>query len=244
MYILLRIGEGYSFLVKALLDGFGHFKLDAPIVAAFYPRPDDEINAAVCEGPTEPVARAMRDAGWEFMGHGLTQATLHSATDQREVIQRCFDALTKYTGVAPKGWLGPGLHETFGSLDHLAKVGFRYVCDWPMDDQPVSMKTKHGPMLAMPYNLELSDLPMMVVHQHESKAWLERAIDQFDRLYQESADQPRVLSMSVHPYIMGAAHRIKYFEAVYDYMRQHDDVLFLTAGEIHDWVAQQQAQGD
>lgn len=193
------------------------------------------INARVCLGPGEPVARAMHEAGWPFIGHGFEQAALHTADDQQEVIRKSFDVLREYTGTSPLGWLGPGLHETLDTLDYLAEAGFRFACDWPMDEQPVTMKTKSHPVVAMPYNMELSDLPMMVVHQHESQAWLQRAIDQFDRLYQDGAKQPRVFSMSVHPYIMGAPHRIRYFEAVYDHLLKHDQVWFTTAEEIYHW---------
>jgi peptidoglycan/xylan/chitin deacetylase (PgdA/CDA1 family) len=193
------------------------------------------VNARVCEGAGEPVAAAMRDAGWGFMGHGYQQQAMHMVEDQRGNIQKSFDTLLSYTGTAPKGWLGPGLHQTLDTLDHLADVGFKFVTDFPMDEQPVSMKTSSEPIVALPYTLELSDLPMMVVHQHQSRVWQERAIDQFDRLYLESAAQPRVMSMSIHPYIMGVPHRIKYFEAAYDHMLKHDDVWFTTAEEIYDW---------
>ena len=193
------------------------------------------INACVCEGPGEPVARAMRDAGWPFMGHGHVQAALHTVEDQRENIGKSFQILGDYTGKAPQGWLGPGLHETLDTLDYLAEAGFQFVCDWPMDEQPVDMRTSNGAITAMPYNFELSDLPMMVVHQHESRVWLERAVDQFDRLYAESAEHPRIMSMSVHPYIMGVPHRIGYFEAVYDHILQKDDVWVTTPEEIYAW---------
>jgi allantoinase len=193
------------------------------------------VNARVCLGAGEPVANAMREAGWEFMGHGYHQAALHTVEDQLKNISESFKVLSEYTGKAPRGWLGPGLQETLDTLDYLAQVGFRYVMDLPMDEQPVTMKTTSEPIVAMPYTLELSDLPMMVVHQHESRVWQERVVDQFDRLYQESVAQPRIMSMSVHPYIIGVPHRIGYFEAAYDYMLQHDDVWFATAEEIYDW---------
>jgi hypothetical protein len=106
-----------------------------------------------------------------------------------------------------------------------------------MDEHPVTLRTSSQPIVAMPYTMELSDLPMMVVHQHESRVWLERVIDQFDRLYQEGLEQPRVMSMSVHPYIMGVPHRIRYFEAAYDYMLKHEGVWFATAEEIYDWYS-------
>ncbi len=193
------------------------------------------INARVCEGAGEPVAAAMRDAGWGFMGHGYHQQAMHMVGDQIDNIQKSFDTLLAYTGTAPKGWLGPGLHQTLDTLDYLAEVGFKFVTDFPMDEQPVTMKTSSEPVVALPYTLELSDLPMMVVHQHESRVWRERAIDQFDRLYLESATQPRVMSMSIHPYIMGVPHRIGHFESALDHMLTHDDVWFTTAEEIYDW---------
>ncbi len=198
-------------------------------------RANATINARVCEGADEPVARAMLDAGWDFMGHGYAQAALHTVEDQREIIQKSFDILKNYTGKAPKGWLGPGLHETLDTLDYLAEVGFKYVCDWPMDEHPFDMQTSAGPITAMPYSFELSDLPMMVVHAYESEEWLRRTKDQFDRLYEEGAVQPRVLSMGVHPYIMGVPHRIKYFEAAIDYILKKKDVWFTTADGIYDW---------
>ncbi|MBL1141114.1 MAG: polysaccharide deacetylase family protein [Proteobacteria bacterium] len=193
------------------------------------------MNAQVCEGMWEPVARGILDAGWDFMGHGYTQTAMHVVEDQQASITKSFEVLKAYSGKAPKGWLGPGLHETLDTLDYLANTGFKYVCDWPMDEHPVVMKTHSDNIMAMPYSFELSDLPMMVVHQHQSQVWLQRAIDQFDYLYQEGAKQPRIMCMSVHPYIMGTPHRIKYFEAVYDYMLKKKEVWFATPDEIYDW---------
>jgi peptidoglycan/xylan/chitin deacetylase (PgdA/CDA1 family) len=212
-----------------LIDAFSQRKLKASAA----------INGAVCSGPDEAVAAGMRDAGWPFMGHGFAQAPMHTVDDQRAVIQDTFDALQAYTGKRPLGWLGPGLHETLDTLDYLAETGFRFVCDWPMDEHPVAMRTSGSDVYALPYTMELSDLPMMVVHQHTSDVWLRRVIDQFDRLYDEGATQPRVMSMSVHPYIMGTPHRIKYFEIALDYILGKQDVWFTTAEEIYDWTVSQ-----
>jgi len=202
-------------------------------------RANATLNARVCEGPGEPVARAMLKAGWGFLGHGYAQAALHTVEDQRAVIQKSFTLLKEYAGKAPKGWLGPGLHETLDTLDYLVEAGFKYVCDWPMDEHPVFMKTAAGEIMAMPYSMEISDLPMMVVHHHESEVWLKRLKDQFDRLYEEGAKQPRIMSLGVHPYIMGVPHRIKYLEAAFDYMLKRENVWFATADEIYEWFSSQ-----
>ena len=89
--------------------------------------------------------------------------------------------------------------------------------------------------MSVPYTLELNDIPMMLIQHHESGAWLERVRDQFDRLYLEGAKQPRVMAIAVHPYIHGVPHRIKYFEAIYAYMKEKPGVLFWKGEEILDW---------
>jgi allantoinase len=39
----------------------------------------------------------------------------------------------------------------------------------------------------------------------------------------------------VHPYVSGAAHRIKYIEMLLEYMKRHEGVAFMTGEEILDW---------
>jgi allantoinase len=192
------------------------------------------INAHVVEA-YEPVARAMLDAGWEFMAHGVVQGAMHLLADQPAAIRQSIELLQKFTGRKPKGWLGPGLTETWDTLDYLAAEGIEYVSDWVNDDQPYEIWTKSGPLVSVPYTLELNDIPMMVIQHHTSGEWLQRAKDQFDRLYAEGVKNPRVMALAVHPYISGVPHRIKYFEAVYDYMREKSDVWFTTGEEIYEW---------
>ena len=45
----------------------------------------------------------------------------------------------------------------------------------------------------------------------------------------------RVMAISVHPYIMGAPHRAKYFRKIFEKIRRKRDVLFWTGSQIADW---------
>jgi peptidoglycan/xylan/chitin deacetylase (PgdA/CDA1 family) len=177
----------------------------------------------------------MLEAGWEFMGHGVVQGAMHLVPDERAVVRQSVEILEKFTGKKPKGWLGPGLTETWETLDHLAAEGLEYVSDWVNDDQPYELRTTSGTLVSVPYTLELNDIPMMVVQHHESASWLQRGKDQFDRLYAEGAKNPRVMAIAVHPYISGVPHRIKYVEALYDYLKTHKGVWLTTGEEICDW---------
>jgi hypothetical protein len=111
----------------------------------------------------------------------------------------------------------------------------QYIGDWVYDDEPTVIKTTEGPLVTLPYTVELNDIPMMIVQHHESDYLLKRAIDQFDRLYAEGKDRCKIMSLAIHPYISGQPHRIKYLEAIYDHVRRFDNVLHWNGAQILDW---------
>jgi allantoinase len=192
------------------------------------------INGSVCESYPR-IATAMKDSGWEFMGHGFKQQAMHLAADQAAVIRQTIDAIRDFTDAPPRGWLGPGLTETEDTPEILANAGIEYICDWVMDDQPCVIKTRSKPLVMIPYSLEINDIPMMVIQHHESRVLYERTIDQFERLYEEGKDSARVMAICVHPYISGVPHRIKYFEKIYEDLATRPGVFFWTGEQILDW---------
>ena len=201
-------------------------------------KPTVSINAKVCE--TRPrIAEAMRDDGWEFLAHTYEQIPIHKIEDQRAMIHHTKEVLTKFLGKAPSGWLGPGRGQTWATLDYVAEAGFTWFGDWVMDDQPFWARTAYGPMLSVPYSADLNDITIMITGLHESDAMLKRVKDAFDTMYKESAKSTRILAFGVHPYVSGAAHRIKYFDAMLAYLRKHKDVLFWNGQQIYEWFSAQ-----
>jgi allantoinase len=192
------------------------------------------INASVCK--TYPrVAQAALEAGWEFMGHGYIQRPMHHVEDQKKAIADTIDVIKRFTGKAPRGWESPGLTETYDTIDWLAEAGIEYVADWVLDDQPVRIQTASGPVVSVPYTVEMNDIAMMALQNHPSEEWLRRGIDQFDRLYLDGERTARVMAISVHPYISGAPHRIAYLEKLYEYIVQRPGVKLWTGEQILDW---------
>ncbi len=202
--------------------------------------PTLSINARVCEDYTR-VAAAARDAGWEFMAHAYDQMPIHKYEDQRGMINKSMDVIEKFTGKRSIGWLGPGLTQTFETPEYLAEAGVKYIADYVCDDEPVRVSTAKGPLVALPYTVELNDIPTMIVQHHESPYWATRCIDMFDRLYQESAERPKIMAIAIHPYISGQPHRIKYLEQIYEHIGRHKDVVHWTGEQIFDWYNSQTA---
>ena len=197
-------------------------------------RPTLAINARVCEDYVR-VAEEARREGWEFMGHGYDQVPIHKHENQKEMINRSMDILERFTGERPVGWLGPGLTQTYETPELLAEAGVKYIGDWVYDDEPDIIRTAKGPLVTLPYTVELNDIAMMIVQHHESDYLLRRSIDAFDRLYAEGEHRAKIMAVAIHPYISGQPHRIKYLEAIYDYAAKFDGVLHWNGEQILDW---------
>jgi peptidoglycan/xylan/chitin deacetylase (PgdA/CDA1 family) len=187
----------------------------------------------------EPISRAALERGWEFMGHGYTQRNMQKVENERADIAKTSEAIRAFTGKRPRGWLGPGLTETWETPDLLVEAGYDYVADWVLDDQPVVLKTRTRPIVNIPYTQECNDVAMMLIQHHEAGQYYRRAMDQFEQLYADSRDSARVMALVVHPYIMGAPHRARYYRRALEEIRAHRDVLFWTGEQICDWYLEQ-----
>lgn len=202
-------------------------------------KPTISINAKVVD-TCPAVAIAARDAGWEFMAHCYVQMPIHKIEDQPAMIKQSLDTLETFLGHRPRGWLGPGRTQTLETLDHVAAAGMDWFGDWILDDQPFWVRTESKPLVSIPYTVEINDITVMVSGQHESDAMFRRARDAFDRLYAESEESVRVMAFGVHPYVSGAAHRIRYFEEMLDLFASRPGVAFWNGDSIHDWFKRQQ----
>lgn len=198
------------------------------------------INAQVVEVYPR-VAETALDAGWEFMGHGVTQRALQDSPDEEGVIRETLDILRRFTGVETKGWLGPGLSESFHTPDHLKAAGIDYVCDWVIDDLPTWMRTEHGPMIAAPYSLDLNDGPLWAGWSHASDAQYLRVVETLQTFDTELEGNCRVMVLPLHPHLVGVPHRITWFNRILDMLAARPDVIFMTGNEIARWYASVEA---
>ena len=196
--------------------------------------PTMSINAKVCETYLE-VAGAARDAGWEFMAHSYVQMPIQQIEDQRAVIRQSIEIIERFTGKRPTGWLGPGRMQTFHTLDYVTEHGLSWFGDWVLDDQPLWVKTAHGPILSVPYSAEINDITMMVSHHHESDVLMKRTADAFDRLYEESAESARILGDRGAPLRDRRRPPHQIFRGALRLHQQARGSRALDGQEIHDW---------
>lgn len=198
------------------------------------------LNARCCE--TYPGAiQACVDSGWELNAHSYDQQPMHKLTDQPEVIARALELIEGFSGTRPRGWFGPGLTQTYDTVDYLSEAGIEYIGDWACDDEPVTLRTTHKPIVALPYNFELHDIVAMALQHHRSEEMQLRAMDFFECLYEEAAERAKIMSIAHHPYLSGSPHRIRYIERLWAELLARPGVVCWDGAEILDWYLSQSA---
>jgi allantoinase len=201
--------------------------------------PTVTLNARVCERYPQVVEACVAN-GWELNAHGYEQLPMHKVDDQRAVIAKSMDVIETFCGRRPRGWFGPGLTQTYDTLDHLAEAGVEYIGDWTLDDDPVTLTTKHGPVVALPYNFEIHDIVLMALQHHPSQRLFERALDQFNWLYEEAAERAKIMAIAMHPYLSGVPHRIGHVQRTLEDILSRDGVVAWDGAKILDWYRTQQ----
>lgn len=200
--------------------------------------PTVTLNARVCE--TYPkVVGACIEAGWELNAHSYDQVPMHRLDDQQGVIESSVRIIESFWGRKPRGWFGPGLTQTFETLDHLAAAGIEYIGDWVLDDEPVRLRTANGPVVALPYNFEVHDIVLMALQHHPSDMVYRRGLDQFDWLYAESAERAKIMAIAMHPYLSGVPHRIGHVQRAFEDMLDRPGVAAWDGETILDWYLKQ-----
>ncbi|MFK7745896.1 MAG: polysaccharide deacetylase family protein [Roseobacter sp.] len=182
---------------------------------------------------------AFSDRGDEVVGHGRTNAerqSVLSQADEATLIAEATDVLTRSEGIHPKGWLSPWIAESHATPDLLKAAGYGYTLNWAMDDQPVWMRTKHGPLLSIPYPQEANDIPSIVARKDGGQAFADIVRDNFDEMLDQSEHQPLVMGIALHPYLVGQPYRLRALRRVLQHICAHRDDIWLTrAGDIYDY---------
>ena len=134
------------------------------------------------------IIDAGRDRNWAWLAHGKTNSMLQTgmaANEERAFLTDVVETIENATGRRPRGWLGPGLTETFQTPSLLADLGLGYVLDWTNDDQPYPLNVPG--MLSVPYSVELNDLNLFISRGLTGPAFVQVVKDQLEQLYVDSA---------------------------------------------------------
>lgn len=195
------------------------------------------VNSQVAERYPQLVQDILHD-GHEIIAHGINMDTLHyggmhSETEQLQIAQ-CLNSLETICKQKITGWISPAFSQSFETLDLLVKNGIQYCGDWSNDDMPYWMQTKKGDILNLSVSQELSDRQIITNYHHTEESFVQQVKDQFEILQSETHQYGgRILSLILHPYIMGLPYRVSYLKQILGWLIQQQAVKSFRAKEIY-----------
>jgi peptidoglycan/xylan/chitin deacetylase (PgdA/CDA1 family) len=181
------------------------------------------VNSKIYEVCPELIA-AFRRAGSEIAAHGRTNAERQGQLPEAEERKLIADAtleIAHHEGKPPRGWLGPWISESDVTPDLLKEAGYAYVLDWCHDDRPVVLKTRSGPLLAVPYPQEANDANAIVVRRMTAEDFADLIVDQFDEMLEQAQDTALVCPVSLHPHVSGQPHRLRHLRRAFGHIARH-----------------------
>ena len=204
------------------------------------------INAKTALERPEIVRHAV-DRGWELVAHNYEQGELltrytFDIAKERAVIDATLAAYEQVVGRKARGWLSSSLRGTPNTPDLLAERGLLFFCDYMNDEQPYLIHTPSGPIVNVPYTIEVNDFTFF--HRRAMNTWDAARMlkDQFDELMRDSAESARLMSVGLHPHVSGHPHRMPCFREFLAHAKQHPEVWWTTREELAAWYLQQHAQ--
>lgn len=193
------------------------------------------------------LVRHCLQRGCEIIGHGVSVSRVitsrMSEDEERAYIAGAIKTIANATGAAPLGWLGPEYGESARTPGLLAEAGVRYVCDWTNDEQPYSMTTGQGELFALPIMLELDTIFTLWERRFPVDGYAQNIKEAFDVIYRDAADSGRLLTLNLHPWLIGQPHRIGFLDSALEHITRTPGVWAATGWEIIDWYRGAGARG-
>ena len=212
------------------LELFDSLKLPAGVI----------LNTALYHYCPELVEACVK-RGDELIGHGHTNSKRQgelSEEKERKLLRDCADLIQQRSGKRPEGWLSPWISESHVTPDLLAETGYKYSLNWCHDDQPHEFTTRSGKLWSIPYPQELNDIPMIVARLMGAEEFADLIVDNFDEMLLQSRQQPLVMGIALHPYIVGQPYRLRHLRRALKHIAKNKKIWFTTPGKICDFISQ------
>jgi peptidoglycan/xylan/chitin deacetylase (PgdA/CDA1 family) len=195
------------------------------------------VNACLVNRHPQILRAALR-RGDEFVGHSWSMDTPHAggldAQAEAALIEKSLATLRAFSGQPVAGWLSPGKLQSPHTPELLKKHGIAWFCDWVNDELPYRFHTAEGDLWSLPLATETEDRFVILDNLHSEAEWAQQCIDALDFLLAEAreADAGRLLSLSIHPWVIGQPHRIKHLETVLAHAMAQDGVWNARPAEV------------
>jgi peptidoglycan/xylan/chitin deacetylase (PgdA/CDA1 family) len=178
----------------------------------------------------EPLMKAIVSAGHVIAAHGWGQEIIPATQEQaaeKADLTRCLDALEAASGQRPRGWISPRCTPSAHTAALLAAAGVPWHSDYFDQDLPRVVTTPSGPITAVPFTMEVNDMPMSVRYGNEPEAYT-RVLGRILEGWPSLAKRPACLDITIHAHVYGRPMGAIEFVRSLALVQQHADYAWLT----------------
>lgn len=193
---------------------------------------------AVAMERNREVAAWLREAGHEPCSHGWRweESWRLSREEEAEHIRWAIESIRQTCGQRPEGWYcryGPSVNTRELLVE---EGGFVYDSDAYNDDLPYYVDVKGKRQLVLPYSMTYNDAKFGVVPSYGSPAdFLDNLKRGFDQLWIEGETCPRMMSIGLHPRLVGQASRIHALREFIEHVLAKGSVWVTRRIDIANW---------
>ena len=186
----------------------------------------------------QPLSEAIKRSGHDVCSHGWRwiKHYLLSEDEEREHIRKAVASLEETTGQRPLGWYcryGPSLNTRRLVVEH---GGFLYDSDYYGEELPFWKTVDGQGHLVIPYSLTNND-GKYAGWMGTSSDWFSFIRDAFDILYEEGKTQPKMMSVGLHPRLIGHPARAMGLKRFLDHVSELPDVWITRRIDIaNHWI--------
>ena len=196
------------------------------------------INGLTCEY-YPALVRYAHGRGHEMVAHGWEMGEylyMLTRAQERENIFNTVEAITRLTGERPTGWSSPGVRSTDNTLELNVEAGLLYNCDYHDDEMPYARRIGDKLLIMIPHQYTIND------HRMEEEGtrhdFFEKFKDEFDYRYEIGEQNPSMMNVITHAYLISRIPLIDTFEKIIAYAKSHQDVWFARRGDVAAWARQ------
>jgi len=171
------------------------------------------------------IAAFIRRQDWDVCCHGYRWVEHYrlGRDEEQAQIAKAVASLEQTVGQRPLGWYSryaPGIN-TRELL--VQEGGFLYDSDSYADDLPYWLKVSEQSHLVIPYSLVTNDAKLVNTFT-DGDTLFHLLRDAFDVLYAEGQERPKMMSIGMHPRILGHPARAAGLVRFLDHVQAHDNV--------------------
>jgi peptidoglycan/xylan/chitin deacetylase (PgdA/CDA1 family) len=189
------------------------------------------------------VAAEIQDRGYDVCGHGWRwekHYELDEATE-RKYIKKTVASIEKSTGTRPHGWYCRYAPSVNTRRLLIEEGGFLYDSDSYADELPYWVQVGEKPHLIVPYTLATNDTKFVRGNMSTAEQFFTFLNDSVEVLLAEGKRWPKMLSIGLHPRIIGLPGRIKALARLLDFVAENEHIWLVRRIDIaRHWITHHQ----